>query len=244
MEMTNQIVDVPQRKTVKVAGIMFLLSLFVPSLNWTFVQSKFIAGENAIVTAQNILANEFLYRIGIVNDLITSAIAVVLALVLYVMLKSINKNLALFALLLKLMEAILLAVIALSSYFALLILQGQASLIVSEPEQIQILVGLFVIGRMSVSAIPMVFLGLNLVVFLYLLLKSRYVPSLLAGFGILSYALIFIYAVLTILLPSCAAISIIQILCWAPSCVFELIIGIWLLTKGVKISSQMSTRTL
>jgi hypothetical protein len=233
--MTNYIADTSQRKAARVAGFMFLCSLIVPLLNWIFVLSKFIAAENVINTAHNILANEFLFRIGIINDLITSAVVLALALALYIILKSINKNLALLALFLKLTEAILLAVTALGNFVGLLILKGQASLTVFEPEQIQALVGLFINVRISLSAIPMVFLGLNLVVFLYLLFKSKYVPRILACFGILSYALIFIYALITILSPNYASIMIIQIICWAPSCCFELIIGLWLLFKGINL---------
>jgi Domain of unknown function (DUF4386) len=72
-------------------------------------------------------------------------------------------------------------------------------------------------------------------VLLFLLFKSKYVPGILSGFGVISYTLILIYAFLTILLPNLASILIIQIFCWAPSCIFELIIGLWLLIKGVKI---------
>ncbi len=233
--MTNYTADASLSRIARIAGLLFLFSLIVPSLNWIFVLSKFIVAENAIDTAHNILANEFLFRIGIINDLITPVVAVLLALALYIILKSVNKNLALLALLLKLTEAILWAVIALGNFIVLLILNGQASLTVFEPEQLQALVGLFLNARMSVSAIPMVFLGLNLMVFSYLLYKSKYVPRILAGFGILSYALIFIYALITILSPNYATIMIIQIICWIPSILFEIIIGLWLLIKGVKI---------
>jgi hypothetical protein len=235
LKMTNRAADASLGKTGRVAGFMFLLSLMVPLLNWIFVLSKFIVAENAVETARNILANEFLFRIGIINDLITSAVVAILALALYIILKSWNKNLALLALFLKLTEAILLAVIALGDFIALLILNGKASSTAFGQEQVQTLVGLFLNARISVSAIPMVFLGLNLMIFLYLLFKSKYVPSILTGFGILSYALIFIYALLTILSPNYAAMMIIQIICWAPSCFFEIIIGLWLLIKGIKV---------
>ncbi|MDD5773065.1 MAG: DUF4386 domain-containing protein [bacterium] len=236
--MTNHTADASLIKTARIAGIMFLLSLILPTLNWIFVLSKFIAAENAIATANNIMVNELLFRIGIINELIISVVAVVLATVLYIILKPVNKNLALLALFLKLTEAILMAVIALSSFISLLILKGQTSLKVFEPEQLQTLVGLLINERMTVSAVPMVFLGLNFMVFLYLLLKSKYVPGILAGFGILSYTLIFIYALITILSPKCAAVIIIQIICWAPSCFFELIIGLWFLIKGVNIQQE------
>ncbi len=80
IEMTNHTIDISQRKAARVAGFMFLFSLIVPLLNWIFVYSKLIVAENVIATANNIMANEFLFRIGIINDLITLAVIVVLSL--------------------------------------------------------------------------------------------------------------------------------------------------------------------
>ncbi len=188
------------------------------------------------------MANQFLFRINIVNELITSVVIVVLAITLYAILKSVNKNLALLALFLKLIEAILWAVIALGHFIALLVLNGQASLTVFEPEQVQALVGLFLNVHISVTAIPGVFLGLNLMIFLYLLFKSKYVPNILAAFGVFSYALIFIYDLLFIFSPNYATILIIQIIGWGPSILFEIIIGFWLLIEGINVQSQDNSK--
>ncbi len=230
--------EASQRKAAKVASLMFLFIVIGWTLNWTLVDSKLIVAGNVTATVNNIMANELLFRIGITNQLIFSISGVVLALALYIILKPVNKNLALLALFLKLTEAILGAVIALCSFIALLILNGQASLTAFEQEYMQALVGLFLNERISISAIPMVFLGLNLMIFIYILFKSKYVPRILAGFGTLSYALIFMYALITILSPNYAAIMIIQIICWAPSVLFELIIGLWLLIKGINVERR------
>ena len=81
----------------------------------------------------------------------------------------------------------------------------------------------------------MVFLGLDMMVFSYLFFKSKYIPRILAGFGILSFALIFIHALMFILAPKYATMPINQVIFWAPSGLFEIMIGIWLLSKGVKV---------
>ena len=124
--MKNSIDNTSQRKAARVAGFMFLFSLIVPSLNWAFVLSKFIVAESAIATANNIMANELLFRIGISIELIMSVGLLVLALALYKILKPVNKNLALLALYLKLAEAIIVAVIVLVYFIALQILNGEA----------------------------------------------------------------------------------------------------------------------
>jgi hypothetical protein len=240
IEMTNHANTAPASKYARHTGILFLLSLLVPLLNWTFVVSKFIVSNNAIATINNIVANDVPFRIGILNQLLTSFIAIALSLALYTMVKHVNKNLALLALLLKLTEAILIAVIALGDFMALLVLNSHSSLTVFGPNQIPALIGLFVNIHISVTAIPMIFLGLNLMVFLYLLYRSHFVPKILAVFGIVSYALIFLYALITVLSPNYASILLIQTICWAPSCCFELMIGLWLLIRGIKVQQPVA----
>jgi hypothetical protein len=90
--MTNHIADNSQHKAAKVAGIMFLLSLIVPSLNWGFILSELIVAENAIATANNIMANVFQFRIGLTVELIMSVGLVVLGLALYIVLKPVNNR--------------------------------------------------------------------------------------------------------------------------------------------------------
>jgi len=190
-----------------------------------------VAG-NAMAAANNIIANELLFRIGIIAELIKAALAIVFALTLYILLKSAGKNLALLALFLKMTEGILLAVVALWYFIALLILDQRASLSIFGPEQIQALVGSYINPYFYISAIVLVFHGLSSMVFLYLLFKSKYVPGKLAGFGIISYAFVFIYSLLLILVPKSSTMLIIQIICLAPSILTELILGSRLLIKG------------
>jgi len=232
---TARIVDTSQRKAARVAGFMFLFSLIVPLLNWTFVLSKLIVVENVIATASNIMANELLFRIGITIELFMSVGLIVLALALYIILKPVNKNLALLALFLKLAEAIIASVIVLVSFIALQILNGKAYLTVFTLEQLQFPVGLILNSHTTIYSIPMVFLGLDMIVFSYLFFKSKYIPKILAGFGILSFALIFIHALMYIIAPKYATMLINQIIFYAPSGLFEIIIGIWLLSKGIKV---------
>jgi len=230
--MTNHNADASLSKTARVAGLLFLCTFIFPTIIWIFVTSKFMVAGNAMAAANNIIANELLFRIGIIAELIKAALAIVFALTLYILLKSVGKNLALLALFLKMTEGILLAVVALWYFIALLILDQRASLSIFGPEQIQALVGSYINPYFYISAIVLVFHGLSSMVFLYLLFKSKYVPGKLAGFGIISYAFVFIYSLLLILVPKSSTMLIIQIICLAPSILTELILGSRLLIKG------------
>ena len=235
--MTNHIANNSQHKAAKVAGIMFLFSLIVPTLNWAFILSKLVVAENAIATANNIMAHVFQFRIGSTVELIMSAGLVVLGLALYIVLKPVDEKFALLALLLKLVEATIAAAIVLVSFITLQIASGVVEISIFSPEQLQTPVGLILNIHTAVFSVPMVFLGLDMMIFSYLFYKSKYIPRILAFFGVISFALIFIHALMFILTPRYATMPVNQIIFWTPSGIFEIVIGIWLLSKGLKIQN-------
>lgn len=227
------IINKEKNKAAKVAGLMFLFSLLVPSLNWAFILSKFIVHENVISTANNILADKTVFRIGIINEVLSAVIIVFLSIALYLILKSINKNLALVALVLKLIDAFLTLVIAFAHLISLQFLSSLASFTTPNQELVKALVGVFLNNHISLTSIPGMFLGLSMSIFLYLLLKSKYIPGVLASFGLISYVLLFIYDLCFFLTPTFSSIPIVQIIGWGPNVLFMLIISFWLLVKGL-----------
>jgi hypothetical protein len=221
----------------KVAGFMFLFSLLVPALNFAFVLSPFVVADDPIGTARNIQANEALFRVGLTIELIMSVGLVVLAVALYRIFKPISGGLALLALLWKMAEAVLAAAIVLISFVALHVANGTVELTAFSPEQLLAPVGLLLNAHTVLYSVPMVFLGLDLMLFFYLFYRSNYIPRIMAGFGVLSYALIFIHALGIIVVPDVATMSIVQAVAYLPSCGAELVVGIWLLAKGLNMPS-------
>ncbi len=177
----------------------------------------------------------FLFRLGISVELLMAIGLVVLGLALYVVLKSVNKHLALLALVLKLVEATLMAVTVLLPFIALESTHAAASATTLTQEQLQMPLGLLFNAHTAITAVPMVFLGLDMMLFCYLFLKSNFIPRLLARFGILSFFLILVQSLLFILAPAYAEMPINQVIFWAPSGLFEIVIGLWLLIKGINL---------
>ncbi len=232
--------DSSLNKTARMAGALFLFTFLGPLFYGAFVFPKLTAAGDAAATVGSIMANELLFRLAVLNELICSVGAIALALVLYVLLKTVHRTLSLLAVFLKMTEAVLLAVIALAHFIALLILKGQTALTGIEPGQVQALVGLFINQYFYVGGFTMVFHGLNAMVFLYLFLKSKYIPAMPEGFGIFSYALIFLYGGITILAPHYASKLAIQVVCMTPSVLTELIMGFWLLIKGINFQQKVN----
>jgi hypothetical protein len=139
--MTTHVADTSQQKAARVAGLAYVLIIISAILNLIFVESNLIVSGNDAATVNNIMANELLFRIGITSDIIMFVLVVLLSLALYVILKTVNKNLALLAMLWRFGEGIIGGVVTvLSGLIPLLLLNGEA---VFETEQLQALVGLF-----------------------------------------------------------------------------------------------------
>ena len=222
----------------KVAGFMFMFSLLVPTLNFAFVLSPLVVTDDPVGTARNIQANEALFRVGLTIELIMSVGLVVLAVALYRIFKPISGGLALLALLWKVVEVVLAAAIVLISFVALQAANGTVALTVFSPEQLLAPVGFLLNAHTVFYSVPMLFLGLDLMLFFYLFYRSNYIPRMMAGFGVLSYALIFIHALGIIVVPDVATMPIVQAVAYLPSCLAELVVGIWLLIKGLNMLSE------
>jgi len=230
--MTIHTEDASIQKAARVAGFVYMLIIIIGVLNGIFIDSKLLVSGNDAATANNIMANDLLFRTGIVSILILYASVVVLSWSLYIILKTVNKNLALLAMLLRLAEAVLGGAIVLISFIVLQLLNGGYSTIF-ETEQLQALAGLFLNVRTAGLDIVLIFVGLGGTVFCYLFFKSKYVPVILATWGIFTYLSMLVLALINILLPNRP--EMMEIVLFALGAFFELIFGFWLLLKGVNI---------
>lgn len=226
-------------RTARIAGLMFLLSLVVPALGWALALAGLIVPGDALATGRAVAAHALLFRAGIASEIVTAVVVLVLAAALHRLVESIDRTLAAVALQLKIVEGALWAVIALAHVAALGALErgGPGMVAAAEPHA---LAGLLLAAHMPITAVPGVLLGLNLVLFLSLLLRTGYVPRALAAFGVVSYSLVLAYDALLILSPGVAAIVAVQAVGWGPSVVFELVAGPWLLIRGVPRAAEAS----
>lgn len=230
--MVNEIgvVDDSQRKAAKIVGFMYLLLMVTGGLGF-YLRSGLIVSGDAAKTAANIVASERLFRISTVIDLLTAAGEAVLAVALYVLLKRVNRGLALLGALWRVTDGAILGVITLSTLVLLVFLSGANYLQVFTAPQLQALAKLSLTAYTTGFTVGFVFLALGALVFSYLLYKSSYVPKVLAAWGMFSYALMLFAALAFIIFPSLA--KIVGLGAYLPAGLFEIATGLWLLIKGV-----------
>jgi Domain of unknown function (DUF4386) len=82
------------KKTARVAGFLYLLMIPTGVFSLIYVPGKLMVRGDAAATAANILASQSLFNINMVNSLVSSILFLFVALVLYQLLKEVNKQLA------------------------------------------------------------------------------------------------------------------------------------------------------
>jgi hypothetical protein len=222
--MTTRLREASLQVAARIAGLAYLAIIIVSLLSLALVESRLVVDGDAAATTANLRADALLFRVGLVVDLAMFAGVVLLSWALYVLLRTVDQRLALLALLWRMTEAVLGVVTVLIGLFV--------ALLIDRPGSSTALVDLFLRARAVGFDVVVFFLCLGTIVFCYLLFRSRYVPRALAGYGIVSFAILLIGSLVRLLAPEYAAVAMVS---YAPGILFELGIGAWLLVKGVDL---------
>jgi hypothetical protein len=223
---------VNRNAAARLAGFLYLLTNATAMFAF-YARGKIMVGGDALKTAGNIAASELLFRAGILMELVTVILVLLLVWALYVVLEPINKNVALLAVFWRLAENFVLAVIILAEFAALTILQKPSF----DPRQLQTLWSALLQTYAAGFNIGFAFLGIGSAVFSCLWLKSRYIPRVLAGWGIFASTTIAAFSVAIMLVPRVASVGMAYML---PMGVYEFGLGLWLLFKGIRLDTMTS----
>jgi hypothetical protein len=226
----SQVADQSPRKTARMAGLFYLIFILTTVLA-TYVRSRIIVSGDAAATANNIMGSELFFRIGFVTELVSAVFFLLAAWALYVLLKPVNKNLALLFLLLNLGGVAVECINALNLFAAIQFLGGANYLSVFQTGQLQAMAMSFLNLYTSGFVIAQIFFSAWLLPLGYLVYKSRFLPKFLGlllildFFGNLSWFLQFF------LLPG---YGILAYPGNAISFIAEISLMLWLLIMGVK----------
>ncbi len=231
--MTINAINHSQRKVAKVAGFTFIFAIAIVIFSNYSVNFRFIIPDNAVDTAQNIMAHETLFRINIVSNLIYLVTLIVMLTSLYVILKHVNKNLALVATFFRLIYALMWGFMAINTLTAIRILGDANYLPVFEANQLQTLSRLHLSNSWDAYYVGLPFWGLASAVCSFLFFKSKYIPRALAIFGFVS-SIWCIFCGFTFLIFPNFGETVNLYLFDMPLVIFEITLGFWLLFKGLR----------
>jgi hypothetical protein len=233
-------IDDSQRIAAKIAGVTGLLAVAIVVFGNYVLLSPLIVPREAAETARNIVAHQTQARGALICFLLYSANVVVLLAALYVILKPINRILALVGALFRLVFALLWLVATLNLLGALRLLGTTPYLQAFQPDHVQALARLQIAANFDDYYVGLPFFGLAATVCAYLWLRSGYIPRVLALFGVVSSAWCVICAFIFLVFPSFNKV-INDYIFDTPMAVFELVLSVRLLFRGLQ-PARTSTR--
>lgn len=222
----------------RTAGILYLLIILLAGFSEGYIRSGIIVSGDAAATADNILASKFLFRFGFVSDLIAFICDAVVAILLYVLLKPVNKTLALIAAVLRLIAHPAIGSLNLINHIsALQVLNNPDLLTAFGREQLQLVAQQFLSAHKTGYLIAGAFFGVHCLLLGYLLFKSELFPKIL---GIMIFIASIGYLTEsfgTSLFPEYSGVF--GMIVVIPAVIAELSLCLWLLIKGIKNTDQM-----
>jgi len=225
------------QKTARMAGFLYLLIAIISVFGLIYVPAQLIVAGDAATTAHNIVASESLFRFGFMSNLMTFTINVFVAVLLYQLLKPVNKKMAALMVILILVGLGIAMLNELNQFVALLLLSGANYLTAFTTAQLQALASLFLDIYQHGFSIAHIFWGLWLFPLGYLVFKSGFLPKvigillLIAGVGyVVDFALFFLLPDITVKVSEFTFVG-------------EVVLLLWLLIKGVNVE-QWQKRAL
>jgi len=231
--MTDRAVETSPQVYARIGGVLYLIIIVAGLFGETFVRGTLVVSGDATATANNIMASQLLWRIGIAGDLIMHVCDVPLMLVFYVLLRPVSKNLALLAVLFNLIATAVLVAYKLNLLVALFLLGGAGYLKAFEPHQLHTLMYLFVKADGYGFGIGLIFFGFECLVVGYLIFRSRYLPKILGVLMQIAGLCYLLNSFALLLVPTFANMIFPAIL--VPAFIGELSLCLWLLVKGVNV---------
>ena len=231
--MTRAPVKASPQRYARSIGVLYLIVIVVGFFAYGYVPGRLVSAD-ATVTAGNILSHELLWRAGIVASLMVVVCAVPQLLLEYLLLRPVQRSVALLALLFNLMSLGIESLSSLGHIAALSMLTGQDTLGRISGQQLQAWASLAIDIHDADLNISFLFFGCVCVLQGYLIFRSRFLPGFLGvlmTFAGLCYAANSLFIVLDLNVLAASGIPLLLL----PAGLSELTLCLWLLIMGVDV---------
>ena len=204
------------QQQAKIVGFTYLTTTLIGFVNIFFVKA-------GIHKPEILLASEFQFRMSILLDITMYALVMWMAVALYLLTKSINKNRSILGLVFRSAEVVM--------GFVMVLLKRAENYQFTNDTLHSLASVFFDVYGMG-SNLHLILMSIGAFIFIKLLQSASYVPKWLSYWGLFTYATVFTGFTLQIVFPE---ISNQLMVVMAPGALFELVFGLWLLVKGVNL---------
>jgi hypothetical protein len=190
--MMERIAEASPRPRARITGVVYLLYFLTAVLGEFFLRNLVVSGD-AAATANNILAHQPSFRLGLATGLIAVACYIALTALFYDLFKPVNRSLSFLAAFFSLVGCAILAFGSLFQLAPLVVLGGSQYLSVFTVEQLRALALMFLELNTQAGNIGVVFFGVYCLLIGYLIFQSTFLPRILgalmslAGLGWLTF---------------------------------------------------------
>jgi hypothetical protein len=233
-EMTGRALESSPQPYARIGGILYLFIIVAALFGEVFVRGRLIVPGAAAATAKNILGSETLFRVGLAGEMLTCVCDIALAMILYVLLKPVSRNLALLAAFFRLTFVGIYSVAKLFEIAALVVLSRADYLKAFEPQQLHALAYMSLSVHGYGYGASLLFFGFCCVLFGYLIHKSEYLPGVIGVLLVIGGLGYVVFSLAQILAPAFAARLLFPWLL-LPAFPAELGLCVWLIVKGVNV---------
>ena len=209
------------RRTEKIVGILFILATA------TYMSASIILGNLYDIPnyLKHIYSNKIQLIFAFFLEFINNMAVLGMGILLYRILKPLQENAALWYLITRAIECIVLIISGLS---ILMLLPISQEFIKTENSNVQILGKIAREWHFVTFEVAMFFTGISGLILSFLLYAKKLVPIIISIFGIIGYTLIFGKSIVDIFGYETGTIL------YIPGAIFELVFPIWLIIKGLK----------
>ncbi len=223
------------RFVARVGGALYLVIIILGALGEAVVRGSIVVPGNAAATAANLRSMEWLWRLGVAGEVVLLTSATALALILYVLLRPVSRDLALVAVCFNLVCIAIEGVAAIPLATALLPVSNAAYVNAFTPPQLDAMAMLSIRSHSTGFGIALAFFGVECVLLGYLIFRSGYMPRTIGVLMQIAGVCYVINSFALFLSPPLSSRLFPAIL--IPSLIAELSLALWLLVKGVRASS-------
>ncbi|HEX5837467.1 MAG TPA: DUF4386 domain-containing protein [Anaerolineales bacterium] len=191
--MTSQTATGSPQAYARAAGLLYLMVIVAGITAQIGIAGSIIVEGDAAATADRMLVNRELYQLGFTIYLIEMTCQIAMTVLFYILLRPVNRNIALLALVFELVGCTIKTLSRLFYIAPLLVLGDFPYLDVVSAPQLQAVALLLLNVNNEAAGIALPFFGISTILYGYLIFKSTFLPqllgvlSMLAGLGWLTF---------------------------------------------------------